>query len=209
MFVIRPKYFVLVSVLLLGLLADTSPTAACMMPHSVFRIRALKTPPNFVPDDADVVFIGSVQKVDMKQGAVIFRVEKSIRRMKEGDLYTAKLLPNSFQCGQLSPKEIWWVYNIPVKTLTVAPPMPQDFMKNAITSDFDGSNSRHTPEKIKEKFWKGEWGRQFQHQETGIFLRDRYGFYDEGTSKVIKDKYGDDIAASKIPVVDKEPVTKP
>lgn len=67
--------------------------------------------------------------------------------------------------------------------------------------NYDGSNRLPTPREEKEKLWMSEWLRQFQHQENGVFLRDARGIYDAGTSKILKEKFEYDIAASKMPIV--------
>lgn len=124
------RKWVLVGVLLFGFVTGIAPTLACVQPHDVIQLGERKSLYFLVPDSADVIFIGSVREVDSNLQKIVFDVEKPIRGVKAGEKFTADLLSNSFQCGSISSGEIWWVINIPKRTPTAAPPMPQDYMKN-------------------------------------------------------------------------------
>jgi hypothetical protein len=207
--VIRPNYFVLASLFIFGLFAKPLPGSACMTVDSVVQLGSLKTPLNFLTEDADVAFFGGVQQVNRDHRTAVFKVEKAIKGVKDGDLFTAALLPNAFLCGQLSQGEVWLVFNIPEKSPTPVPKMSPDYMKDAIEFNSDGSNVRPVSAEEKEKAWKREWNSKFQHIESGWYLRDRYGHYDEGTNKIIKEKFGYDISTSSVPVIQKEISKKP
>jgi hypothetical protein len=82
-------------------------------------------------------------------------------------------------------------------------------MKDAIEFNSDGSNVRPVSAEEKEKAWRGEWNSKFRHIESGWYLRDRYGHYDEGTNKIVREKFGYDISTSSVPVIQKEISKKP